>query len=139
MKLLHILVAEDNRADILLIKEALKTHGIPHELRLIQDGARAMSVLATMGTPEGAPCPDVLLLDLNLPKVEGWDLLQEFRKHPACATTPVIIISSSDAPRDREKVAAMNVSHYFTKPSDFDQYMKLGEIIIHAVQNASMR
>jgi CheY-like chemotaxis protein len=137
MKFLNILVAEDNRADVLLIKEALLTHAIPHELQLMHDGAQAMRFLSTMGKPEGGPCPDVVLLDINLPKVEGWDVLREFRKHPNCITTPVIIMSSSDATKDQEKMAAMNVTRYFQKPSDFDQFMKLGQVILEVAGEAA--
>ena len=130
MKTLHILVAEDNRGDVLLIRKALQFHKIPHELHLVKDGAEAMNFLAAMGKSEATPCPDVVLLDLNLPKVDGPEILEEFRKHPECVTRPVIVISSSDSMQDRERMAALQVAYYFKKPSGLDEYMKLGQIIL---------
>ena len=136
MKRLQILLAEDNRGDVMLVREALKTHDIDYELHVVPDGDRALHFVATMGTSEGGPCPDVLLLDLNLPKVDGTEVLKEFRKHPACVATPVIVVSSSDAARDRKKMEALHIAHYFKKPSDFDAYMKLGDVIRQVVTDA---
>ena len=136
MKTVHILVAEDNRGDVLLIRKALQFHSIPHELHLVQDGAEAMSFLAAMGKGEGSPCPDVVLLDLNLPKVDGPEVLEEFRKHPECVTRPVIVISSSDSVKDRERMASLHVAHYFKKPSGLDEYMKLGQVILDVLKPA---
>ncbi len=137
MKSLCILVAEDNVADVIVIREALQLHGISHELHVVEDGDLAISVFATMGKPEGMPCPDVMLLDLNLPKVDGPDILKEFRKHPTCLNTPVIVVSSSDTTKDREKVASMQVAHYFRKPPDLDEYMKIGQVILQVVGDKS--
>ena len=81
--MLHILLAEDNFGDVLLVEQALTEHQIDHELHVVKDGDEALQFLDRMGEAGGPPCPDVLLLDLNLPKVEGPQVLQEFRKHPA--------------------------------------------------------
>jgi two-component system, chemotaxis family, response regulator Rcp1 len=135
MRIFQILLAEDNRADVLLIGEALKLHGIPHELHLMSDGASVLKYLETMGAGEGGPAPDVVLLDLNLPKVDGLEVLKELRRYPQCETTPVIIISSSDTPKDRQKMAALDVTHYFKKPSDFDEFMKLGQVLRQVLQS----
>ena len=82
-----------------------------------------------MGEPDGDPCPDIVLLDLNLPKVDGPEVLTEFRKHPECARTPVIVISSSDAHKDRERMAGLGISRYFRKPSDLDGFLRLGALV----------
>ena len=82
-----------------------------------------------MGTSPETPCPDLMLLDLNLPKVDGSTILQEFRKHPECSLTPVIVVTSSDAQTDRAKVAEFQITRYFRKPSDFDAFMELGRIV----------
>lgn len=134
--MLHILLAEDNRGDVLLIRKALQFHNIPHELHLVQDGAQAMSFIGVMGTSEDTPCPDLVLLDLNLPKVDGPEVLQEFRKHPECVSRPVIVISSSDSIKDRERMAALDVAYYFKKPSGLDEYMKLGQVILDVLKPA---
>jgi DNA-binding response OmpR family regulator len=133
IKLLHILAAEDNEADVLLFQKAFAHHAIEHELHVTPDGKPALDYIARMGTREGPPCPDIMLLDLNLPKVDGTTILQEFRRHPACARTPVIVVTSSDAEKDRVKVGAFNVSRYFHKPSDFDAFMELGAVVREAV------
>lgn len=132
-KLLQILLAEDNRGDVLLVQQALAEHHVRYELHVVQDGEEALRYIAQMGKPGGAPCPDVLLLDLNLPKVEGQQVLTEFRKHPRCAQTPVIVVSSSDAPRDRARIGELGVSRYFRKPSDLDDFMKLGGVVREVV------
>jgi CheY-like chemotaxis protein len=129
MKVLHILLAEDNRGDILLVRRALAEHQIEHQLHVVKDGEEALHFLARMGNPDGGPCPDLLLLDLNLPKVEGSEVLREFRRHPSCADTPVIVITSSDAPRDLAQVTAIGISRYFRKPLDFHAFMQLGAVV----------
>jgi CheY-like chemotaxis protein len=134
MKLLQILVAEDNYADVILFQEALQYHHIEHQLYIAADGQAALDFVARIGTSPATPCPDVMLLDLNLPKVDGPAILQEFRKHPECEHTPVIVVTSSDADKDRAKVAAFQVTRYFRKPSDFDAFMELGAIVREVVE-----
>ena len=124
-----ILVAEDNDADIILFQEALQHHQIEHQLHIAIDGQAALDFVARMGTTPDIPCPDVMLLDLNLPKVDGPTILKEFRKHPECQHTPVVVVTSSDAEKDRAKVAAYGATRYFRKPSDFEAFLELGAII----------
>jgi CheY-like chemotaxis protein len=135
MKLLHILLAEDNRGDILLVREALEQHQIQHTLHIVENGQDALDYITRMGKANEEPCPDVILLDLNLPKADGPAVLSEFRKHPECIQTPVIVVTSSDSPRDRARVAELGISHYFRKPTDFAAYMELGAIVREVVQN----
>jgi len=125
----NILLAEDNLGDVLLVQEALAAHDISHELFVVRDGGEALQFVARMGTAGHAPCPDLMLLDLNLPKVDGSAVLAEFRKHPECIQTPVVVISSSDAPKDRERMNALGVAHYFRKPSDLEAYLELGSVV----------
>jgi CheY-like chemotaxis protein len=86
-----------------------------------------------MGHPGEAPCPDLMLLDLNLPKADGQRVLSEFRKHPECGHTPVIVVSSADNQKDRALLANYGISRYFRKPSDYDSYLKLGAIVLEVV------
>jgi CheY-like chemotaxis protein len=98
---LKILLAEDNPGDVLLVQEALQEHQIEHQLHVVEDGAKALEYLSQLGKSTGAPCPDVLLLDLNLPKVDGTQVLAEFRKHPECVTADnhiLTVISSVGYP-----------------------------------------
>src|ERR1700722_15327832 len=118
--MLQILLAEDNPGDVFLVQKALEKHSVQHKLHLVEDGEEAISFVTHMGKPGHFPCPDVVLLDMNLPKADGVEVLSEFRKPPECGQVPVILITSSDARRDRVRVAALGVAHYFKKPSDLD-------------------
>ena len=137
MNTLKILLAEDNLADILLVRKALEEYQVPHDLHVVRDGEEALTFIRSMGGPGGIPCPDIVLLDVNLPKVEGAEILSEFRKHPQCAETPVIVITSSDAHRDRERMAEFGIARYFRKPSDLDEFMKLGAVVLEVVERKS--
>jgi CheY-like chemotaxis protein len=134
MRVLHILLAEDNHGDVLLVREALQEHRIQHQLHVVQDGQEALDYVVRMGKPNEEPCPDVMLLDLNLPKADGPAVLSEFRKHPECTHTPVIVVTSSDSPKDRARMAELGISYYFRKPSDFASYMQLGAVIRQVIE-----
>lgn len=126
---LKILLAEDNAGDIFLVRRALDEHNIEYDLQVVRDGAEAIEFVARMGQPGEAACPDLVLLDLNLPKVDGSEVLREFRKHPDCLETPVVIVSSSDSQKDRSRVAALGAVRYFKKPSELAQFMELGALV----------
>jgi len=134
MKPLTILLAEDNLGDVLLVRQALDEHGISYDLHVARDGAQALEFIERIGSPAGVPCPNIVLLDLNLPKVDGPVVLAELRKQSQCAQTPVIVITSSDAPRDRERMAQLGITRYFKKPSDLDAFMELGAIVRGVVE-----
>jgi CheY-like chemotaxis protein len=135
MRLLNILLAEDNQGDVILVREALEEHQIEHKLHIVQDGQEALEYVVRMGKPNEGPCPDVMLLDLNLPKADGPAVLSEFRKHPECTHTPVIVVTSSDSPKERAQMAELGVSYYFRKPSDFTAYMRLGALIKEVIED----
>lgn len=137
MNKLNVLLAEDNRGDVLLVREALAEHDIPSELHVMRDGGEALDYIARIGQTSHTPCPDLMLLDLNLPKADGLAILAEFRKHPECTHTPVIVISSSDAPRDKERAGALGITRYFRKPSDLDEFLKLGEVVREVIAEAT--
>lgn len=126
---LNVLLAEDNRGDVLLVQEAFAEHRIPNKLFVARDGGEALDYIAHMGEPHQTPCPDLMLLDLNLPKADGIAILSAFRRHHSCTHTPVIVISSSDAPVDKERVNALGVTRYFRKPSDLQEFLKLGAVV----------
>ena len=132
--MLRILLAEDNPGDILLVQEALKEHRIPHELHVVQDGAQALEFITRVGRRGDFPCPDLVLLDINLPKKDGQQVLSELRKHPECAHVSVIVVTSSDAARDRARMAELRIDRYFKKPSDFDAFLQLGAVVREVVE-----
>ena len=124
---LTIFLAEDNPGDVFLVNQALLEQGFEYRLIVAEDGLSARLLLERFG--EDLPCPDLLLMDLNLPKTEGWELVRLFREHPVCATVPLIVISSSRGPKDRLWAAEAGVQHYFRKPSELEEFMKLGPIV----------
>jgi CheY-like chemotaxis protein len=134
MRVLRILLAEDNRGDVLLVRQSLEQHQIEHELNVVNDAQVALEYVWRMGKSNEVPCPDLMLLDLNLPKGDGSMVLAEFRNHPECAETPVIVLTSSESPKDRDEMARMGVSYYFHKPTDYEDYMQLGSIIKEVLQ-----
>jgi CheY-like chemotaxis protein len=128
-KPLRIFLAEDNPGDVELVREALREHHIEHELTLARDGMAAKSYIERLAAAPDSPLPDLLLLDLNLPKAEGHELFSMFRANPRCTHTLVIVVTSSNAPRDRERAEALGAAHYFRKPSDLAAFLELGSVI----------
>jgi CheY-like chemotaxis protein len=133
MKAIHVFVAEDNEGDVFLVKEALRFHNLEFHLHLAADGLAAIRYIEDLDHRPEATCPDVFVLDLNLPKADGHDVLNTLRAHPKCARVPVIIVTSSDAPEDRRRAELLGVTHYFRKPSDLTEFMALGAVIRDAI------
>ena len=129
MRVLRILLAEDNRGDVLLVRESLREHRIKHELYVVRDGQEALDYVGRMGGTDEVPYPDLILLDLNLPKVDGSTVLGELRQHPESARVPVIVVTSSDSAKDKERMAQFGISCYFRKPTEYEDYMQLGSIV----------
>jgi CheY-like chemotaxis protein len=128
VKILKILLAEDNPGDVLLIREALTLSGVEFELTVQQDGERMLSYIELIEHGSRG-CPDIVLLDLNLPKRGGDFLLERMRLSPHCRNIPVIVVTSSDSKKDREMAARLGASDYFRKANDFDEFMRLGELV----------
>jgi len=126
---LRILLVEDNPADIMLVEEALREHNVAADMQVISDGDAAYSYWDQFFQSGHAPCPNLVLLDLNLPKRSGLEILQRIRETPLCVQTRVIIISSSTNTRDRRDTADLGIYHYFRKPTHFEEFLELGRII----------
>jgi CheY-like chemotaxis protein len=126
---IHVFLAEDNNADVSLVNEALSFHELVYQLHVASDCEQAIRFLEGVGKPGQAPRPNVALLDLNLPKGSGHELLQAIRSHPTCAQVPVIIVTSSEAPQDRKRAAQLGANRYFRKPAELDEFMELGAIV----------
>lgn len=125
----RIIIAEDNAADVGLVREALSEHEIEHELFVMKDGEQAIAYIELLESDENVPCPDLLLLDLHLPRRDGEDVLKRLRSSTRCGQTPVIVMTSSDSPHDHAAAEKHAALHYFRKPSDLGQFMQLGFII----------
>ena len=135
---LNILLAEDNKGDVFLVHEALRAHGLEYEMHVANDGSAVEGYLKLLDITPGARYPDVFLLDLNLPESNGYDILNRFRFYPECANVPVIIISSSDAPKDRQR-AELLATTYFRKPPDLMAFLLLGEVVKKVLGTAPHR
>jgi len=125
----QIVLAEDNPADVGLVTEALREHQIPHELRVISDGEEALAFIDLLNQDSKLPCPDVLLLDLHLPKHDGGEILKHLQASERCGRTPVVVLTSSDAVWDRQVGDPDRGVRYFRKPASLGQFMQLGRIV----------
>lgn len=123
-----LFLAEDNPGDIFLIREALREHAVDCEMAVANDGAEAREYFTKIER-EGASVPDLVLLDLNLPKISGLELLRRIKNIPRCKSTPVVVISSSDSPHDRLESQKLGAHSYIRKASVLEEYMQLGGFI----------
>jgi CheY-like chemotaxis protein len=130
----RILLAEDNDGDIFLVRRALEKRGLPHELIVARDGEDALKLLERAEKAPRSEVPDLILLDLNLPKVAGPQLLPRIRRMDVFSGTPVIVLTSSESPTDRESAIALGANLYFRKPTDLPEFMQLGEVVEKLLQ-----
>lgn len=130
---IKVLLAEDNAGDIFLVREALRTHQVQCALRIVSDGEQANQYLNTMGDNSECPCPDIFLVDLNLPKGNGHELLKTF-KDRCREDVPVVVMTSSDAPWDRARASELGAARFFRKPSGLDEFLQLGALVKELVE-----
>lgn len=121
----EILLAEDNPADVYLIREALKEHGVVCTVRTAADGK---DVFTLLNTTDSSSSPDLIILDLNLPRHDGIEILQKVRSTEATAQVPVVVLTSSDSPRDRLMATELGATKYVRKPSNLEQFLELGAL-----------
>jgi CheY-like chemotaxis protein len=122
---LKVLLAEDNLPDALLVREAIKKEGLPLEVYMVADGEQALAFMEQAEKDPDAPSPHVLLLDLNLPKVDGIELLRKIRAGEKFRDLPVLVVTSSDSPSDRSESARLGAG-YFRKPPVYSEFLKIG-------------
>jgi CheY-like chemotaxis protein len=127
-RLNQIWLAEDNEADVRLMEEALHEHGLRYQLLVCRDGEEALRLADSAGIDD-APCPDLLILDLHLPKVDGPAVLRHFRANDNCRNTPVFVLSSSVSPKDRSYVEAFEGVSFVQKPMGLDEYLGVGRLV----------
>jgi len=123
------LIAEDNKSDVLLIQRALKKSGIEAQIHIADDGEKAVRFFERAEADAIAPCPDIVLLDINMPRYKGAEILRRLRASPRCKDALVLVVTSSDSSRDRTEMDALGANGYFRKPSDFSEFMTLGPIV----------
>ena len=122
-----ILLVEDNPADVGLVREALDEHSVDCELLLINNGERAIRFIADADT-QRTRCPDLVILDLNLPKKPGRDVLEKIRESRNWKHVPVAVVTSSDAPKDKDEAGRLGASRYVRKPSRLANFLELGAV-----------
>jgi two-component system, chemotaxis family, response regulator Rcp1 len=120
---------EDNPTDIFIIEEILRESGLDLRLDVVKDGQDALTYLRDAANGEKHSVPALVLLDLNLPKVSGIEVLTELRNDARLGSTPVVIVSSSMAPPDRLATKRLGAAGYFQKPNDLTAYRRLIEVI----------
>jgi two-component system, chemotaxis family, response regulator Rcp1 len=120
-----ILLVEDNPGDVMLIEEALADSKIRNILHVVSDGEQAMEFVRKQGNHAGAPRPDLILLDLNLPKKNGKEVLREVKSDPDLKSIPVIVLTSSKSEEDVVKSYELHANAYICKPFDFHQFVKV--------------
>jgi CheY-like chemotaxis protein len=135
----QIVLAEDNPADVRLVREALDEHSVNCNLFVIEDGEEALRYIQGLDADAKSNCPDLLLLDLHLPKRNGEEILRHLRASERCGQTPVVILTSSGSHMDRQQAEKNAVLHYFRKPSTLSQFMELGTIVKAVINRANYR
>lgn len=120
-------MVEDNKADVFLIREAIES-ALDAEIQVLYDGDKAIRFFDQINCDGSAPCPDLVILDINLPKKHGGHVLSHIRKS-RCAGALVLVVTSSNSAEDREEMERQGADAYFRKPSDYEEFMQLGEIV----------
>ncbi len=120
LKTAHITLVEDNPADVLLVRKALQEKGIPFELTCFGDGEEAVRSLTLQERDE----PDIILLDLNLPMIEGVEVLRKLRSIPGLVGVPVAILSSSASPTDVHRTKLLGIARFISKPIALDDFLR---------------
>ena len=127
----EILLVEDNPGDVRLTIEGLKSAGVDHNLSVAADGVEAMAFLRRNGKYADARRPDLILLDINLPRMGGREVLSEIKTDEELRRTPVVILTTSDAEEDVVTMYNLHANCYITKPLDLDHFLEVVRSIEH--------
>lgn len=129
VQLMQILLVEDNAADIRLTQEALKDAKLLNDLHVVRDGVGAMDFLHQRADHVDAPRPDIVILDLNLPRKDGKEVLAEMKTDPTLRSIPVAVLTTSDAEADVLESYDLGANCFLTKPVDLDQFLKVVQAV----------
>ena len=128
---IEILLVEDNPGDARLTREALRDAKVRNNLHVAPDGVEALAFLRQQGKHTAVPKPDLILLDLNLPKKDGREVLEEIKQDDQLRHIPVVILTTSQAERDIAESYRLRANAYVTKPVDLEQFLKVVQSIEH--------
>ena len=122
---IEVLLVEDDPGDVLMTREAFEDYKVANQLHVVQDGADAMAFLRREGDYAGAPRPDLVLLDLNLPRMDGREVLQAIKGDAELASIPVVVLTTSEAEEDVLRSYSLHANAYVTKPVDFERFIEV--------------
>ena len=123
------MLAEDSAADVAIVRIALRDQDLDHVLHVARDGEAAIEFIETADNDSRAPGPDLLLLDMHLPKYDGEAILKRLRSTERYAQTPVVVMTGSDAPQHHDTAQKHAAIFYFRKPSRLEEFIQLGVIV----------
>lgn len=131
IKRIEILMVEDSPTDVLLAREAISQAKLVNNLYVVEDGVEAMAFLRKQGQYSNSPRPDLVLLDLNLPKKSGKEVLAEIKADETLKLIPVVVLTSSKAETDVIKAYGLHANCYIAKPVEFDSFVEVVRSISH--------
>ena len=120
---MDVLLVEDDEGDVLMTREAFEFYKIRNTLHVVTDGAQALEFLRRTGPYADAPRPGLILLDVNLPRLSGLEVLAELKQDPELAVLPVVMLTTSQAEEDILRSYSLHANAYVTKPVDFDNFI----------------
>jgi two-component system response regulator len=122
----RILLVEDNPGDVDLLRLALKAAAFDCDLTVVEDGGEAIALVRRQGKYHDAAAPDLAILDLNVPKNDGIEIIETMRESDVFRDTRVVVLSSSSSPRDHARLEKFRIARYITKPPDLDEFLNIG-------------
>lgn len=123
LDVIDVLLVEDDDGDVLMTREAFEHHKIRNNLHVVRDGEEALQFLRREGEYEDAPRPGLVLLDLNLPRRDGREVLAEMKSDPELRVIPVVVLTTSEAEEDILRSYTLHANAYVSKPVDFDRFI----------------
>ena len=129
LKVIEILMVEDNPGDVRLTREALKGGKVLNQLHVVEDGVAALDFLYRRAPHQDAPRPDLILLDLNLPRMDGREVLSRIKSDEALKLIPVVVLTTSQAEEDVLRAYRLNANCYVSKPVDLHQFNRIVQSI----------
>jgi len=128
-QIFHILLLEDNPADVYLFREALKSAGLNFVLTVIENGADGLAFARRQGEYSQSSVPDLAVLDLNLPKRGGAAVLEAMRQNKDLERVPAFIMSSTAAPREQARAEELGIQRFITKPPNLEDFLQIGQVV----------
>jgi len=124
-KVIDVLLVEDDPGDVLMTREAFADNKVTNRLAVVADGVSALRYLRHEGEHAGVATPDLILLDLNLPRMSGLEVLRELKEDAVLRTIPVVVLTTSEAEEDVVRSYTLHANAYVTKPVDFDRFIEV--------------